>query len=494
VKWLKILGPPGTGKTAELLNLLEKELSEGILPERIAFLTFTRAARIEALQRAQKTEKEFPYLKTIHSICYHQLAIGRDQIARPENIRSFGKKIGLRLTGSDFDPWIEEFERGIDAPTKDDILIQANHHGRHRKIFLKEALAEVSTEVDYHYAVWLTKAYRAWKDAEGILDYTDLLSKYVEYGKPLDIDVMFIDEAQDLSKLQWDVVRILGANAKRGYVCGDDDQAIFNWAGADSSVFQDFQADEVKVLNQSYRVSKAVHLAASAITARISRRLIKSYSPTESEGIVSNAGYLGTVDLKQKTFILFRNHYRGAEISQILKQERIPYIGKGSPLNELDIRVALLAWHTLFKKKEELSEHLKRMVRYCDPDYLQPDIHNRIKNQKVVEIGDIFLDIPNPSKWYKILHKLPARDYLLDHVEHAGLLRTAMPKVELMSIHQSKGREAHTVVIDPEMSRAVFSGMIRNPDDEHRVWYVGITRAKERVFFLLPDGNFSYQF
>src|SRR6185312_2233980 len=97
---LKLLGPPGTGKTTRLMDYLEAELKNGIAPNRVGFLTFTRAARIEALQRTGRDEKDFPFLKTIHAICYRQLAIGRDQIVRPENIRNFGLQLGVKLTGN----------------------------------------------------------------------------------------------------------------------------------------------------------------------------------------------------------------------------------------------------------------------------------------------------------------------------------------------------------------------------------------------------------
>jgi superfamily I DNA/RNA helicase len=62
-----------------------------------------------------------------------------------------------------------------------------------------------------------------------------------------------------------------------------------------------------------------------------------------------------------------------------------------------------------------------------------------------------------------------------------------------MSIHQSKGREAHTVILDTEISKQVYDGYIKDPDEENRVWYVGITRAKERLFTLMPDGGYSYK-
>ena len=109
---LKLLGPPGTGKTTRLMQYLEKELQDGTDPHRLAFLTFTRAARVEALTRTGKTDEDFPFLRTIHAICYRQLAVSQDQIVRPKDLRVFGKQIGIKLTGTTHDPWIEEHEGG----------------------------------------------------------------------------------------------------------------------------------------------------------------------------------------------------------------------------------------------------------------------------------------------------------------------------------------------------------------------------------------------
>ena len=491
----KILGPPGCGKTTRLLEYLQREIESGTPPERIAFLTFTRAARLEALQRTSQTEKTIPYLKTIHSICYHQLAVGKDQIVRPEDLRSFGLRLGIKMTGAELDPWIEEFERTSEMPTSADVLLQINHKGRHLKKQLKDSLIDAPQDIDYKFAKWFTQAYHKWKETYGKLDYTDLLIEYKQYGKPLDIDVLIIDEAQDLSPLQWDVVNVLGANRKRGYFAGDDDQAIFNWAGADSSVFQNLEADEVEVLDQSHRVSKAVYNEAMKIAARIKTRLKKEYKPTESEGKVTNEGFLGNMNFDEKSYILFRNHYRGNEIGSMLRNSYTPYIGKGSPLRSVDVRVAVLAWYQLLAKGEAPTEHIKKMIKYCDEDWLAPGIFTKVKEHQKLTKDQVFLEVPaSLGKWPVVLNNIPIKDVLANMIRRYGFVKTALPRVELLSIHQSKGRESHTIIIDTEMSRAVWQNYMTNPDDEHRVWYVAVTRAKENVRTLFADSVWNYRF
>ena len=68
--------------------------------------------------------------------------------------------------------------------------------------------------------------------------------------------VLFIDEAQDLSLLQWEMVERYGVVQTKTYIAGDDDQAIFKWAGADVDHFIALkeEVDDIKTLDQSYRI------------------------------------------------------------------------------------------------------------------------------------------------------------------------------------------------------------------------------------------------
>ena len=71
-------------------------------------------------------------------------------------------------------------------------------------------------------------------------------------------ELLIIDEAQDLSDLQWKLVNRLVAKAKQVVVAGDDDQAIMVPFGASAHAFLKF-AGELNVLKQSWRVPQAVH-------------------------------------------------------------------------------------------------------------------------------------------------------------------------------------------------------------------------------------------
>ena len=98
-----ILGPPGTGKTTTLLNIVEDAISRGIKPERIAYLAFTRKAANEAQERAMLKFNldgdRFPYFRTLHSLAFKQLGLQRDEVMTNDHYRKFGKAMGINFKG-----------------------------------------------------------------------------------------------------------------------------------------------------------------------------------------------------------------------------------------------------------------------------------------------------------------------------------------------------------------------------------------------------------
>ena len=74
----RIFGPPGTGKTTTLLNMVDKALADGVPSHQIAFLAFTRKAAHEARDRAAErfnlvAKDDLPYFRTLHSLAYRMV-------------------------------------------------------------------------------------------------------------------------------------------------------------------------------------------------------------------------------------------------------------------------------------------------------------------------------------------------------------------------------------------------------------------------------------
>ena len=100
----RIFGPPGTGKTTTLLNMVDKALEEGTPPDRIAFLAFTRKAANEAKERAAvrfnlDPKQDLIFFRTLHSLALTMSDIRPEQVMQEENYRELSRTIGVELGG-----------------------------------------------------------------------------------------------------------------------------------------------------------------------------------------------------------------------------------------------------------------------------------------------------------------------------------------------------------------------------------------------------------
>jgi DNA helicase-2/ATP-dependent DNA helicase PcrA len=484
-KTLKIYGPPGTGKTTRLLQLLEQELKQ-LKPWQLAFLTFTRSARREALERAKLSEDELKHCRTIHAICWRQLGMSRDRMVTPKALREWGKHIGMELSGYDPDPFAEDAYGDAKQATSGDQLLRLNHLGRHRRVHLREMLQDAPPELTWELASWFTKAYREWKRQEGLLDFTDLLTQYLERGSPLRIATAMVDEAQDLSRLQWSVMKKLTGEARRLFIAGDDDQAIFTWAGASADELNRFPADEVEILSQSHRVPRAVMKVAQEVIHRVSpqHRQEKTVLPRNSEGEVSRAGFLSLKDLEgPSAFVLYRHHHRGRQLAKELEEMSFPFRGHGSYLHDKNTELVLSGiahWSLNQTATADESRAALLRTRETDSPMLAAEALRRVPSDW--------------SAWLEMaLTRIEKAPYLRRCVEIHGWDEVLQPTITLQSIHQAKGQEADTVILDTDLSRRAWEGLQAKPDDEHRVWFVGVTRARERLVVLSANNPLRYE-
>ena len=97
-------------------------------------------------------------------------------------------------------------------------------------------------------------------------------------GRSIDDAVLIIDEAQDCTPLQWSVIYKLAQNARRIYLAGDDDQAIYEWNGADPRYFTRFFPGRKVKLRKTRRFGKAIHHLSQIIRREIFNSEEKEYT------------------------------------------------------------------------------------------------------------------------------------------------------------------------------------------------------------------------
>jgi DNA helicase-2/ATP-dependent DNA helicase PcrA len=493
-----VLGPPGTGKTTTLLGMVEEELSRGTRPSRIGYLSFTRRAATEAIERACKKfglqETDFPYFRTIHSLCFRSLGLSSGDVFEGRKITEFADYIGVRVTGR-----FSLEEGGTFGFEFGDRILFMENLSRVRCVSLRQQYNLEDDNLPWHDVQRVADGLVAFKAARGLVDYTDMLQRFVDSAAPIELDLLVVDEAQDLSQLQWRVIEKLAESAKRVVVAGDDDQAIYRWAGADVDHFVQM-AGRVTVLGQSWRVPKAVQALSSEVISRVRMRREKDWASRTEEGSIGRITEFELADISgDDVLVLARNNYvLRDEVVPVLRRQGVIYEMRGQGSVRPTVLQAIVAWEELRRGDEVLVGDVRRVYEYMSsgvgvargykqlPGLADDDL---VTLPQLRESAGLLTD----KIWHEALDRIPADEmsYILAARTRGESLRRR-PRVRLSTIHGAKGGQAEHVIILTEMARRTWQEMQDNPEDEARVWYVGVTRARSQLTIVSTRGPHYY--
>lgn len=488
-----ILGPPGTGKTSTLLGLIEDELESGTQPESIGFFTFTKKAVTEGKQRAMAkfsiSDKDLPYFRTLHSLAFRQLGLTRESVVSNTDIKDLNEKLNLRLTGR-----TTTDDGHLFGMTHDDRLAFIENLARMRNISLEQQWHEVEDAVGWFELERFARGLQLFKEDRLLVDYTDMLYKFLHEGDVPSLDVMFVDEAQDLSPLQWAVVRKVAEKAKKIYVAGDDDQAIYKWAGADVDYLIN-NSKNAMVLKQSYRVPSSVHEVASRCIGQVRSRIHKEWTPRKDKGIVRWEPTIELVDMEKGDWlVLARTNYLLEDVAEYCRNEGWFFEVKGRPsISEAKVR-AVIYWERLRKGETVSLNECANILKYVKVDkHKKLDLLDSDLTMQYQDLKSHFPDLPE-GNWYDVFTLLsPSEVSYIRAMLRRGEKITKQPRIRLSTIHAAKGGEATNVVLLTDITTKVYKNYQQNPDDENRVFYVGVTRTKENLYLIEPKSPRCYQ-
>ena len=475
----KILGPPGTGKTTKLLKYVQTFLKLGTPIEKIGYFAFTKKAATEAKERMLKLFPQYGYrdlkhFQTLHSLAFTTLGMKKDNVMQAEHYEEIGKSLGVQVSvyrGG------EEETGYIDSDSEYFNLINI---ARIKNISIRDEYDTdlYSDDMDYNLVEIIEAELNNYKKSFALYDFTDMIEKFIGSELCPKFDVVFIDEAQDLSPIQWKMYDIIKQNTKMMILAGDDDQAIYGWAGADVKRFQDEPAKE-KILPKSYRVPIRVQQVADSIISQIETRIEKVWEPRDNEGHCEEVYDLDEVDLTQgRWLILARTNYRLIKMKPYLMERGIYFEYKERKSFSAKLWKAIRDFSRWTSGAQLTAPEIKDIFDYTGHEF---------EGEEHLSYDCEYFDIDSNDTWYELFNADPEQVLYIRQMLSNKEKLSEEARVKLSTIHSAKGGEADNVLLILDNTEKIREAIDKSPekaDEEHRVWYVGVTRTKQSLYIM----------
>ena len=523
----RVIGPPGCGKTTYLGDQVKRAVEAG---RKMSVVSLTKAAAAEVSGRSLPLDSDS--VGTLHSMCYR--ALGHPDIAESRknledwNERNPAFELTISTGGRDRDVEEDQIEAPQEMSRGDPLMNAYQSHRATMGGAMPEDLREFA-------AVWA-----AWKDKNGLMDFTELIETCLrEVDRAVDDpDAIFVDEAQDMSPLEMALLRKWGEAAGRLVVVGDPDQAIYTWRGADPESFTNprLPEEQMRILAQSYRLPVEVHAQATRwINPTGNREQIKYLprdEPGEARRISATYRYPERAirDAEQylqdgkKVMLLTTCAYMLQPVVDFLRANGIPFHnphrrsnGAWNPLqrrrNQVGAQDRLLAflgmqergmwtvedlrrWTEVVRTKGAMVKGGKKLVSELENEEsgeaAWEDIY-RVLTEEAVEAG-----LTGDLEWYReqlTTSRRPAAEFPINIARRYGgdKLRET-PQIITGTVHSAKGAEADVVYLFPDLSHPgnrEWNGNSRQQAGIRRIFYVGMTRARESLILCNPVNSYS---
>jgi len=484
-----VLGPPGTGKTTTLLNKVDDYLKETD-PDKIGYFAFAQKAayhaRDEAIKKFNLTEDDLPYFRTLHSLAFRKLGLKKDQVMQSRHYKDLGKKLGFPVSYAE-----HQEDHGIF--TSDSEYLQIIQLAQLRNITPEQQYnrREHTQDLELDKLHIIHNELKRYKKEYNLIDFNDMILNFIKSDLSPKFDVIFIDEAQDLSLMQWDMTKTIWNKSEDTFIAGDDDQAIFKWAGADVDSFIALQDQMINLpLIQSHRIPIKVHQLAMGIINRIKHRIDKTWQPKTNEGSLHRHFDIDSVDMSSgEWLVLARTKHMLKEIEDVLYRKGLYYETKHKRSYEKDIQEAATNWEHLRQGQLLNYKQIEKIYGYMSPEHRDKTLMQGMTKGSFYGIDQLTKDFGLNTKkvWFEAFDDAGSRriEYLRK-MRANGEQLNKKPRIELSTIHAAKGGESQNVVLLTDLTKTTLDTYEKNPDDENRLFYVGATRTKENLHIIEP--------
>ena len=541
-----ILAGAGSGKTKALTSKVIYLMGEKKIPgENILMVTFTNKAASEMKERVKKHLSNGdgqPTIATFHSLCAKILRIEGKHIGLSEKFIIYDTqdqtdtiKEAMRylgLSAKDFKP---HSILSTISGAKNQLITDADYRGFARGYFqetvakiypLYQKILKENDAVDFDDL--MLKTILLFHESPQILQKYQNRFRYI-----------LIDEYQDTNHAQYTLAKMLSAKWKNICVVGDFSQSIYSWRGADftnlTKFKQDFKLAKTFSLSQNYRSTQKILDGAYAVISKNTTHPILSLWTENSKGedivvyearneqdeakfIVSNLiNSVDNIKLSYNDFaVLYRTNAQSRVIEEILLHYGIPYllIGGTRFYERKEVKDILSYLRFLANPKDMVSynrlkklgkgrlakfEQFAQSVKDLEKDtidlldnvvqkteylslYDESDEEDRQRLENIKELRSVAIEFPAITNFLENV-ALVEQEYMPDKPTKNGLPKNA---ITLMTLHAAKGLEFPQVFM-VGMEEGLFPHSRAQMDkaeleEERRLCYVGITRAKEKLF------------
>ena len=557
-----VIGPPGCGKTQyiarQAARAQEKYGADGVM-----ISSLTRTAAREIADRAQAESKvglEHDAAATLHSHARRALArqgiVGAEEDGKPkladtpQGLKAWNES--QKRADWKIDPGhavnVDDLGERVGDTRSGDGLLQLHHLLRARCTPPEWIDAEVErftrgwvTPQTYGYFV---DAWEHFKRVEQRPDFTDLieLALKAELPPPGSPGVLFVDEAQDNSRLEMDLIRSWGKQVEQVVTVGDPLQCLYHWRGASPDVMTPEDAASSTVLGRSYRVPRAV-LNYAVAWARRGDLNPPTYEPRLDGGVeVGGAVELLDRSLREPSgviaaverdiaagrtvMLLASASYLLAPLLDGLRNRGLPFwnpyrvtAGHWNPLRSGErlrafLRPSRAVWgeEASFWTGREAARWIEPLSARKAPLRERGSKGTRVKELKAYDarvlrgeqLFPLFADETQDERAFDLDAEWWHETLLADHQRRnrypMGVWRrdpaalTAQPPITIGTIHSVKGGQADAVYVFPDLSPAAYGEWQTRDPAVYRLFYVAFTRAREKLVLCRERGQLAVEF
>lgn len=545
-----ILAGAGSGKTRVLIHKVMYLIQEkNVKPSSIVMITFTNKAASEMKSRMGAVS--LGYVGTFHTFCAKMLRIDGESIGVPRNyviyddndqkdvIKKVIKNLPTRFTPSYFLNRISNAKNELITPEK------------YRQLF-SDYSSEIVAGVYQQYQAELLKC-NALDFDDLLMKAIDLLRSSPEILEKYHnkYQYLLVDEFQDTNVAQYALTKILGSKSQNVTIVGDFSQSIYSWRGADIKNLEKFESDfpntNIFKLEQNYRSTQPIlDYAFEIISKNQSHPILSLFTDND---IGENVIFYEASDEQDEIFyvvdeiqknadecdsfaVLYRTNAQSRVIEEALLHQSIPYVLIGGTrfYERKEIKDVLSYLRCILNPSDAVSlDRIKKLGkrRFDKFREIYPQLVGEVNEKSTSEVME---DVFNATGYLELYNVDDTDDYarlenikelksvalsfpvVAEFLEQVALVESEYSQdeknqsrnrllgenktVKLMTLHQAKGLEFDCVFIVGLEEGILPHARSLNEDlgveEERRLYYVGITRARKRLYITNARRRFIF--